>query len=368
MSVLLDLPVISVTGSPRKMGLSQGEAYREQLQAFVDLRLRSCRVYLFENGGNQDPQVIAEVGAKCLEMLEGWDPEGYAEHCGVAEGAGLDPVDLYAAANLSDIRDVILYKFSEDFVWPPPDPDAEGCSALIVPPTLTADGKLLAGQTWDLNPADLDFIIAVNRMPAEGPETWGVSCMGCPPNMGINEHGVAVGCTNIKTVDPQVGVGYLSLVGRALRSRTYQEAGGTIAGAPRAAAHAYWVVGPDGGVMFECSGRMTARRDLVGGEPICQTNHCVDEMFDQIQADDPSISSICRYDRMLEKLEPGGQNLDSLRAIMADRSAGFESINRYPEDDLGTATNACFVAIPGELEAWACRGSADRGKWIRLDF
>jgi hypothetical protein len=59
---------------------------------------------------------------------------------------------------------------------------------------------------------------------------------------------------------------------------------------------------------------------------------------------------------------------DDVRAIFADRSDGFDSVNRFPEDQQGTATNAVVVMVPVRREMWACRGPADRGAWVRLAF
>ena len=53
---------------------------------------------------------------------------------------------------------------------------------------------------------------------------------------------------------------------------------------------------------------------------------------------------------------------------MRDRSDGVDSINRFAEDEQGTTTNACVIAVPARRELWACRGSADRGEWVRLRF
>jgi hypothetical protein len=58
----------------------------------------------------------------------------------------------------------------------------------------------------------------------------------------------------------------------------------------------------------------------------------------------------------------------TLQNLMRDRSDGVDSINRYTEDEQGTTTNACLIAVPARLELWACRGPADRGEWRQLRF
>ena len=50
--------------------------------------------------------------------------------------------------------------------------------------------------------------------------------------MGINEHGLSVGTTNIKTDDSRIGVGYLSILHRAIRCHNLAEATSVVEQAP----------------------------------------------------------------------------------------------------------------------------------------
>ena len=47
---MMQLPRLIVSGSARQMGQAQGEALREQIDAFVEQRLSALRVYLAERG------------------------------------------------------------------------------------------------------------------------------------------------------------------------------------------------------------------------------------------------------------------------------------------------------------------------------
>ena len=67
-------------------------------------------------------------------------------------------------------------------------------------------------------------------------------------------------------------------------------------------------------------------------------------------------------------LAQGKHTPSKIKALFANREDGLHSINRYEEDDQGTATNSVFIARPHERIAYACRGPADRGQWYRLDF
>ena len=82
--------------------------------------------------------------------------------------------------------------------------------AVLVAGVHTMDGEILAGQTWDLNPQDIDYVVGIHRKPEEAPETWSITVSGCPSLVGMNADGIAVGTTNINADVTSVG-GALSL-------------------------------------------------------------------------------------------------------------------------------------------------------------
>ena len=356
-----ELPRIAISGTAREMGRQHGETLRETIVAFIAQRYDAARVYFGERNG-PDLKELTEAGRACMAAAERWDPEGTEEHFGTAEGAGVDAVELYAASNMTDVRDVVLL--------PGALPDAEGCSSLLLPRELTTDRLVMAAQTWDLNPPDLEFIVAVHRRPKLGPETWSVTCTGCLSLMGMNEHGVAVGTTNIKVTGATPGVGYLSLLHRAIRCASYETAAEMIETSPRAAAHTYWLADATGAMELEVSALASVRRELET-KAIVRTNHCIDGGFRDREGEVPNDSSKARYAFLGERLSGGtsGQfDVESIRELFADRSQGLLSVSRFPEDDQGTATNACLIAVPERGELWACRGPSQRGEWVRLAF
>lgn len=360
----MDLPQITIEGSPRAMGLGHGEQLREPIQRFVEHRIQATHAYLDERSHSADFD-LRDVARQCLEIVRDWDPDGYEEHIGVADGADVNAADLYAAGNYSDMRDLVLLDHPEFRQLPAWD---EGCTSFALPGALTANSQVLVGQTWDLHPDDMQFVTAIHRLPAEGPETWSVTCAGCPTLIGMNEHGLYVGTTNIKIHGVRPGVAYLSLLHRAIRCATREIAAEIIANAPRVAAHTYWLADERGAIELECASTRVVKRELSDDTPLWQTNHCLDESHQQHEAEAPSESSRCRFDRAGEILARGGHDIDSIRAMFSDRSDGINSINRYPDDRQYAATNACMIGVPAERMFMACRGPADRGIWKHLAF
>lgn len=357
-----DLPIIHCSGDAQALGQDYGSQCREAICTFVEQRLRAAKVYLWERG-SRDLDGFRAIGAQCYACFRDWHAEGAAEHDATASAAGVDPADLYTATNMTDIRDVFLVQQQKSGPG-----DGEGCSALVLPGSQTASGHLLAAQTWDLNPQDVEDIIAIHRRPSQGPATWSVTCNGCPTLVGINEHGLAVGTTNIKTTDAKIGVGYLSLLHRAIACDTVEEAATCIRQAPRAAAHTYWLADAQGARLLTCSATGVISEDLHDGHPLLQTNHlrCMPEGAASLEpANSSSSERLCHMQEWASAAQ--GIDFPALVALFADRSRGADSINRYPEDGTGTATDACFICCPTTKQTWACRGPADRGIWYCLD-
>jgi isopenicillin-N N-acyltransferase-like protein len=356
---LLELPLIQVRGSPAELGRGQGEQLAQPIRTFVAQRLRAARVYLHERG-IRDERAFLNLGRQCLEALQRFDADGWSEHQALSAAAGVDPVELYTCANMTDIRDILV------FAGGTVSRQAEGCSMVLLPPASVTTHTVIAAQTWDLNPSDLDFVVAVHRQPSNAPQTWSITCAGCPSLIGMNEHGLSVGTTNLKTRGARVGVPYLSLLHRALACRTVDEAGEVFSASPRAAAHSFWAADSAGAADWECTATTSVRRQAT--TPLVRTNHCLESDHQAIEGEAPSSSSRARLARLKAWAAQGARDADSLRVLFANRDDGVDSINRYPEDAQGTSTNACVVCLPAQRTMWTCRGSADRGRWVTLGF
>jgi isopenicillin-N N-acyltransferase-like protein len=352
---MLTLPLIEVSGTPRAMGRAYGEAVRELVHGFMADRVRAGSLFVRQRRVGGD---FLATAAACLAILKEWDPSGWDEHHGVAEGAGVDPVGLYAAGNLTDIRDAACFRPLSASA------ESEGCTTALVPASRSASGAPLAGQTWDLNPPDLDFVVALRRRPSKGPATVSVTCAGCPNLMGLNADGLAFGTTNLKVHGVRPGVPYLSILHRLSRERDRAGSAAVLRSSPRAAAHSYWLADPTGIEDWECTADRALPRS--GDGPLCRTNHCLDAGHAALQDEPPTSSSLARLASVGARLAAPCLGVEDLRGLFADRSGGLDAINRYAEDGTGTATNACMIAEPRERRLHACRGPADRGAWVTL--
>ena len=366
-SAPLLLRVIEVAGTPAEMGRSHGEQLAPLIRAFVTSRLAVTTTQLASVGVS--PESYLASAAASLDTLQSWDPDGYMEHCAIAQAAGVDPVKLLAAGNMTDLRDVVTLN---------PRPDGEGCTTVAVmgrPGAAGEDARCIAGQTWDLIPQDLPFIVAVSRRPSHGPpSTWCVTAAGCPGVVGGSSAGLSWGTNNLKVHGvAAAGVPYLCILGRVGACRTRAEAAAVISAAPACAAHVFWLADRSGAEAWETTPDAARVRRMELGV-LAQSNHCLFGENAQREALPPSSSSLARLamataaGKHAATLPEGGAVVSALRSLFSDRAGGVDGVNRWPEDCGGvTSTNACVVVEPG-LRVHACRGPADRGVWVTHQF
>lgn len=365
MTDVIPLALIDVAGSPEAMGRSLGSSLGPLVKGFVRARLTAMRANFLTARRGQVDDALA-IAAQSLKLLAEWDEAAWIEHGALAAAAEVDAVELYAAAGLTDFRDAVLFG-SGPHAGKDWGADSEGCSSVALPASLSASGRVLMGQSWDLNPPDLEFVVAVKRRPDTGPASWTLTCAGCPAIVGLNELGVYVGTTNIKTPAADVGIPYVSTLYRALRSESREAAVAVFAEAQRAGAHTYLVGDGRGAVELESDAATYVRRELGKETALCRTNHCLDAGFQAKQAEATSDSSRLRLAKLHEATQ-SALSVEALKALFANRDDGVHSLNRYPEDAQGTATNAVIIYDTAACELHVCRGPADRGAWHILRF
>lgn len=341
------------------MGRAFGESCRDAIHAFFALRVDNAIMQAAKYGGQTvDPARVVAAARACVPATRDHDPRGFDELTGIAEGAGMPLEHVLAINGLTDLRDLLS--------WPGELDAFGGCTAFLAAGDVTADGRVIVGQTWDLATDNLPFVLAVHRQPDEGPETWCLTTVGCLSLIGLNDAGIAVGTTNVRTTDARPGVTYLSLIHKALGERDLEAAARAITDAPRAGAHFYYLADAHGGaVALECSARAHTRVDVARGA-FSHTNHCVIPANVAIQGHDPQPSSVARLARMEALLDAqrGRVDLAAARRFLGDRDGGDLAIRRDDYD--GINTNGAVVMAPAAGVVQACHGLPDEAPWFDL--
>jgi isopenicillin-N N-acyltransferase-like protein len=352
------LRVLHFSGSPGEMGEAFGESCRAQIAELYEIRLRNALAQALAYGGRaaREEDLLAICRAS-LDATRAHHPDGFEELSGIAAGSARSIEQIMALGGLTDLRDALA--------WGGPLESTGGCTCFIVQADASAKGRVLCGQTWDLMTDNQPFVVAVHRQPTSGPETWCVTTVGCLSLMGMNEHGIALCTTNLRTHDARPGVPYLSLIHRALASRDHAEALASITGAHRAGAHSYCIVGDGRAVVLECTAQRQRALQIENGTHV-HCNHCLVPEHAEIEGDTPRASSEARHLRMRELLEKPGahHDLDCLQRHLADQAGGELAICR--DDFSGISTNAAIVMDPAAGLLRACHGLPSRSEWVEL--
>ncbi len=351
--------IIDLSGSPRAMGRAFGAAERTAISGLYEARMSNARGQARQFGGRTlDEGWLLRVAARCLPIVEAFHPAGLAELEGIAEGSGRSLAEIWAMNALTDLRD--LAAFAE--FGAVGEGSVDGCSALLVHGDRSMTGAPLFAQTWDLATDNLPFVRLVRRRPNHEPRTLALTTAGCLSLIGMNESGVAVGTTNLRTSDGRLGVGYLDVLHRALAAESFDEAASVIRTAPRAAAHFYALASPEKIQGFACSASIVVERPVERGFAV-QCNHALEPELAELEVPGLPVASSRHRQHRLTELAAGAGALspETLRRFLADDEGGALAINR--DDFDGITSNGSVVMDPAGRRLWAVHGPADRGTW-----
>jgi isopenicillin-N N-acyltransferase-like protein len=316
------LPLLRVAGGHREVGRALGAATAPVLRHAVafDAALPA--------GRSRDEQ-LALAGRYRAATLAA-TPWLVAEIDGAAEGAGVDPLALFAA--------------SVEEIWPA-RPSQVGtvervagrCSDLVVGPPWTADGHLWVAHTNDLGEGSEAQLVAVEwRVPGEPV----VFSLGIGPwiSVGWNGAGLSLTGNELTPNDERVGVPRLLMVREQLTATTLEAAIALALRTDRASSYNTVLADGEGRVAnVEGSGGDAVVRRLAAGETLAHTNHYVEPAMLRYEGD-PAYArrSAVRYGRACALLAaataagPGTVTPAVLRGWLADHAGAPDSICRHP--------------------------------------
>ncbi len=342
------------------MGEAFGESCREPIRELYERRVENALAQALAYGGRKvGVKTLLEVAGQSLRPTEKYDEAGFAELLGIARAANLAPEQIGALNGLTDLRDVLAW-------WGDIDTFG-GCTSFVAQQDLTRDGRVICGQTWDLASDNMPYVVCVTRYPENAPPTWCLTTVGCLSLIGMNADGIAMGTTNIRTTDAKPGVCYLSIIHKALSSRSFNDAVDCVTSAQRAGGHFYYIADKHRrAAALECSATKLRKWDVSRGYFV-HTNHCLDEEIKALEGDTPAASSCARQSRLEEifgATKAGDFDLDLAKRGLSDRENAENAICRY--DFNGISTNGAVVMSPELPGIWACHGQPDKGTWVDL--
>jgi isopenicillin-N N-acyltransferase like protein len=287
------IPLIRAAGRHREVGrqigtATAGEMRRIAGEAFSDLDL------------------AARYRAVTLEHVP-WIVE---ELDGAAEGAGLDPLVVFAAS----IEELV------------PEDAPTGCSDLVVTGSRTVDGHLLVAHTNDLYPEDEEGIVAIEwRVPGEPV----VFTLGSGPwiSVGWNDAGLSVTGNEVSPNDERVGIPRLVQVRDVLTRRTLQEAIDATLHPARASAYNWVLAHADGtAANVEASATSAGIDEPADDAFLVHTNHYARADMQPFEREGDYARSCARLERARELAHDDGFTVERLRGALADHENGEHAI------------------------------------------
>ncbi len=176
------LPLVSVAGTPEEIGTAYGARARDLIRTNLDVYRRR-----FRDQAGLDAGQVAAAGEAFRRATLDHHPRVAATHDGVAHGAGVPPAEVYAL----NARTELLYGH--------PVPEPEGCTAIGVLGTRTADGHLLMGQNWDWHPDQRAAMLLLRTTDERGHTVLTLAEAGMLAKTGLNSAGVGQCLTMLAT-------------------------------------------------------------------------------------------------------------------------------------------------------------------------
>ncbi len=303
------IPSIRVSGTHREVGRGVGAATAPAVRAAVaaidgDLPPGRTRA---------EQLALASLHRDATCAATPWLVE---EVDGAAEGAGVDPLALFAAS----VEEIWTVRPSQ----PGSAAGAGRCSDIVAGPPLTVDGHLLVAHANDLAPETEREIVAVEwRVPGEPV----VLSLGIGPwiSVGWNSAGLSLTGNELSPDDDRVGVPRLLMVREQLTARSFDAAVAMTLRPDRASSYNTVLAWSDGRVAdVEGSATDAEVHGLDARGSLAHTNHYVRPSMVAHESDPAHArTSAVRYARardLLDGAAPGTVGPETLRAWLSDHA------------------------------------------------
>ncbi|HEX3331109.1 MAG TPA: C45 family peptidase [Gaiellales bacterium] len=313
------IDLVRVAGTHREVGNQIGAATAEVVRrhaAAIDARrLAEAAVY-------------RDVAAAELPWL-------IEELDGVAEGAGADPLAVFAAG-------------IEEIAVEEPAP-ASRCSDLVATSPSTPDLHVWAAHNNDLGPESEEELVAIEWSVPGDPVLF---TLGIGPwiSVGFNSAGLALTGNELSPNDDRVGIPRLLLVRDILRRRTLAAATAAALHPRRASSYNNLLSHREGGV---CSVEGSATdAELLrpdGRGTLAHTNHYTSERMAAYERDPGDIAGSCARQRSARAwLASGPATPQLLREALSDHTGAPDSLCRHIE--LGAQSKTVFWCLADVTE------------------
>jgi isopenicillin-N N-acyltransferase-like protein len=276
-------------------------------------------------------------------------PEEAALVDAIAAGAGVDPLELWAANAFEELEPVVR----------PAAAARERCTTF----TAVTSAATLLGHNEQWLAGDRDNVAIVVERPREGIALVSPTCACFLPAVGLNGAGVAQGVDSLTAPGDRVGIPRVLVSRHVLGARDTDDAVRR-AGVPgRAGGYAH-VVAQRGGRTLTVETTATGASACEG--PAAHTNHYLDGT-----GDEPSDGSLARHERLVELLRerPPATPEDAM-AILRDHASAPQAICEHGDPAEGDEASVVLFSMVCELEQgrmWVAAGNPCEAAYVEVD-
>jgi len=365
-------PHVRVAGTAEQRGRQYGE------QAAARVR-RSVSAYrqVFAHVANWDWAKVRAEAARFEAPIAAFGPRYLAEMRGLAEGAGLDFLDVLAI----NVRTEVMYAAKARQAAAAGRPGE--CSAFAVAPP-PGGGPALIGQNWDWVPHVTDTVVVLEAQQDDGPDFVTVVEAGLLAKTGMNSSGLGLVTNALVTADDlgEPGLPYHVLLRAILDCENVSDALVALQAGVRSSSANYLIAHRDGVVVdVEASPGDFSRLYFVypeaygdrGGIAL-HTNHFLSERFARR---DVSVWAMPDSPVRLQRLRAGvaaapDHSLATFRALLSDHANFPSSICCHPDPRMAPAdqglTATSVLMDLGAARMWLTDGNPCTAPYRELDY
>ena len=363
-------PHVRVSGSARERGRAYGEQARDRVRGSVE----TYRQVFAHYTGWDWPAVRAEAG-RFEAPVAAFRPAYSDEIRGIAEGAGLDPLDVLAINVRTEVMFAARARQAERSQRLPAE-----CTAFAVVPPPGGTGPVLAGQNWDWVPAVAGNVIVLEARQEGGPDYVTVVEAGLLAKTGMNSSGLGLVTNALVTSDDTgaPGVPYHVLLRAILDCENVSDALAVLQSHRRSSSANYLIAHRDGvAVDAEAApGDYSALFLLFpAGGVLLHSNHFLSPRFSgrdvSVWAMPDSPVRLARAQAGVDALGrvPG---LEDFRALLSDHANFPSGVCCHPDPRLHPhdqgATLASVLMDLSARQMWLADGSPCEAPYRRLDY
>ena len=343
----MPIRTVEVAGAPIEMGRQYGEELRQEAREMIGTRLELAAKAAEALNPPRDIQWCLDLAAETFPALESYPGTVFDELEGISQATGLDLLELIIGNGWTDFRDLMGVR-----------DQPHNCTSLVVGPKFSADGHVYLAQTWDMNVSAAPYVVLVRRQPTDGPRTISLTTAGCLSLVGINEHGIAVGNTNLVPTDARPGVFYLAIIHEALRQSSIDDAVTAIASGHRMSGHYYYVGEPNDTFSGLETAAIAFDEVAWSQRHYAHTNHYESgRLMESGVTTAAGANSVGRKERCdgLLSAHEGGITVTDISQILGDHE-GEHPICRHADPGAEYATLASAIMCPAERRMWVSTG------------